>query len=97
MLPLDNREILNIDTVSSKATILTPFNTEDELKIESCGNSLLSWEVIGTSGTMINLFEKPLKYEQFHGMKLRARKGKLLLENLRSEKWCQFEGGTLLK
>jgi hypothetical protein len=43
MLPLDNREILNIDTVSSKAIILAPFNTEDELKIESCGNSLLSW------------------------------------------------------
>jgi len=32
-----------MDTVSSKAIILAPFNTEDELKIESFGNSLLSW------------------------------------------------------
>jgi hypothetical protein len=43
MLPLDNQEVLNIDTVSSKAIILPPLNTEHELKIESYGNSLLSW------------------------------------------------------
>jgi hypothetical protein len=43
MLPLGIQEILNMNTVSSKVIILAPFNTEDELKIESCGNSLLTW------------------------------------------------------
>jgi hypothetical protein len=41
--PSTTGRFLNIDTVSSKAIILAPFNTEDELKIEICGNSLLSW------------------------------------------------------